>query len=119
MSYDLWLLPKAEVGDDPAAAYERLQERAEAEDGRESSPAEEARLRQLALDLQSASPGLDISEAGAGFMLQLGYESERPVVIDISPGEITMSWSYGADDPEPALSEVRRYLPVFDLHGYV
>ena len=30
-----------------------------------------------------------------------------------------MSWSYGADDAAPALDEVRRYLPVFEQHGYV
>ncbi len=30
-----------------------------------------------------------------------------------------MSWSYGADDPAPALSEVELYLPVFGRHGYV
>jgi hypothetical protein len=115
VSYDLYLLPKDQAGDDPAAAYERLEEGQE----REPMPDEEARLRQLAADLQAASPGLDVSEPDRGFMLQLGYEAERPVVIDISAGEISMSWSYGADDPGPALEEVRRYLPVFDRHGYV
>jgi hypothetical protein len=30
-----------------------------------------------------------------------------------------MSWSYGADDPAPALAAVERYLPIFDQHGYV
>ena len=115
MSYGLYLLPKDLVGDDPAAAYERLEE----VDEREPTPEEEERLRRLAADLQAANPGLDLSEAGEGFLLQLGYESERPVVIDIGPGEMTMSWSYGAEDAGPALDEVRRYLPVFERHGYV
>jgi hypothetical protein len=112
MSYDLYLVPK---DDDPAAAYERLEQEAE----REPTPEEEARLRRLAADLQVANSGLDISEPDSGFLLQLGYDTERPVVIDISAGEITMSWSYGADEPGPALEEVRRYLPVFDRHGLV
>jgi hypothetical protein len=112
MSYDLYLVPK---DDDPAAAYERLEQEAE----REPTPEEEVRLRQLAADLQVANSGLDISEPDSGFLLQLGYDTERPVVIDISAGEITMSWSYGADEPGPALEEVRRYLPVFDRHGLV
>jgi len=41
-------------------------------------------------------------------------------VIDIGGvGDITMSWSYGADDAGPALEEVAVYLPVFERHGYV
>ena len=115
MSYDLYLLRKDEAGDDPAAAYERLEDHEE----REPTPEEEATLRRLAADLQAASPGLDLTEPEEGFLLQLGYETERPVVIDIGADEITMSWSYGAHDAEPALEEVRRYLPVFDRHGYV
>ena len=91
MSYDLYLVPK---DDDPAAAYERLEQEAE----REPTPEEEARLRRLAADLQVANSGLDISEPDSGFLLQLGYDTERPVVIDISAGEITMSWSYGAEN---------------------
>ena len=115
MSYDLYLLKKDEAGDDPAAAYERLEELEE----REPTPEEEAALRRLAADLQAANPGLDLGEPEEGFLLQLGYETERPVVIDIGADEISMSWSYGADDAGPALEEVRRYLPVFDRHGYV
>jgi hypothetical protein len=113
VSYDLYLLRKAEVGDDPAAAYEQLEERGE----REPTPAEE-QLRRLAADLQAARPGLDLTESDNGFF-QLGYESGRPVVIDISAGEITMSWSYGTDIAAAALEEVRKYLPVFERHGYV
>lgn len=115
MSYDLWLLPRNELGDDPAAAYDGLAER----EDRDPTPAEEQQLRQLAADLRAANPDLDLTEPEAGFLLQLGYETERPVVIDIGVNEITMSWSYGADDAEPALAEVRRYLPVFERHGYV
>lgn len=116
MSYDLYLFRKDEG--DPAAAYERLEEVEE----RDPTPAEQEQLRGLAADLQAADPDLDISESGEGFCLQLGYENERPVVIDIygiDGGSITMSWSYGADDAEPALAAVDRYLPVFDRHGYV
>jgi hypothetical protein len=113
MSDDLYLLRKDEA--DLAAAYERLEEAEE----REPTAADEQRLRQLAADLQAASPGLDVSEPQVGFGLQLGYESERPVVIDIYAGSITMSWSYGADDAAPAVAEVERYLPVFERHGYV
>jgi hypothetical protein len=40
-------------------------------------------------------------------------------VIDIGAEEITMSWSYGADDAGPALAEVEVYLPIFEWHGYV
>jgi hypothetical protein len=115
VSYDLVLLPKAEASDDPGAAYERLEEQEE----REPSPHEEERLRELVNDLLAANPAVDLVESSAGFMLQLGYEAERPVVIDISAGEITMSWSYGAENPSPALEEVCRYLPVFERHGYV
>jgi hypothetical protein len=115
LSYDLYLLPKQVAGDDPAAAYERLEEN----DPRPPTHAEEEHLRRLAADLQAASPGLDLTEPEQGFLLQLGYETERPVVIDISADEITMSWSYGADDSGPALAEVKVYLPVFDRHGYV
>lgn len=115
MSYDLYLLRKDEVDDDPNAAYERLEELEE----REPTPAEEEQLRRLAADLQAASPGLDVTEVGRGFALQLGYGSARPVVIDIGADEIMMSWSYGAEDAGPALEEVRRYLPVFERHGYV
>ena len=115
MSYDLWLLKKDEVGDDPSAAFERLQEQEE----REPTPDEEEALRRLAADLQEASPGLDLAEPDSGFMLQLGYDAERPVVIDIGANEITMSWSFGAANAAAALEEVRLYLPVFERHGYV
>jgi hypothetical protein len=118
MSYDLYLFREDELGDDPAATYERLEERPELDDEREPTPEEEARLRALARDLQAASPGLDVAESERGFALQLGYEAERPVVIDIGADEITMSWSYGADDAA-ALAEVAVYLPVFRRHGYV
>jgi hypothetical protein len=116
VSYDLYLFRKDEG--DPTAAYERLDELEE----RDPTPAERERLRRLAADLQAADPDLDVSESADGFCLQLGYENERPVVIDIhgiDGGSITMSWSYGADDAEPALAAVDRYLPVFDRHGYV
>ena len=113
MSYDLYLLRTD--ADGAAEAYERLEEAEE----REPTAAEEQHLRQLVAELQAASPGLDLSEPQRGFGLQLGYESERPVVIDIYVGSITMSWSYGADDAAPALAEVERYLPVFERHGYV
>lgn len=116
VSYDLYLLRKDEIGDDPAEAYERLEER----DEREPTDAEQEQLRKLAADLQAASPGLDLSEPERGFLLQLGYEAERPVVIDIGgTRDISLSWSYGADDPGPALEEVRRLLPVFEHYGYV
>jgi hypothetical protein len=117
MSYDLYLLKADEVGDDPAAAYERLEEAAE--DEREPTPEEARRLRDLAHDLQAANPGLDLTEVEAGFFIQLGYETEQPVVIDIGADEIRMAWSFGADDPAPALAQVRLYLPVFERHGYV
>lgn len=116
MSYDLYLLRTSAEG--AAEAYERLEEEAEATE-REPTAAEEQHLRQLAADLQAASPGLDLTEPQGDFGLQLGYESERPVVIDIDVGSITMSWSYGADDAAPALAEVERYLPVFERHGYI
>jgi hypothetical protein len=112
LSYDLYLVKK---NGDPAEAYERLEE----QDDREPTPEEEAALRRLAADLQAASPGLDLTEPDRGFLLQLGYEAERAVVIDISATEITMSWSYGAEASVTALSEVRTYLPVFESHGYV
>jgi hypothetical protein len=115
VSYDLYLLKRDEAGDDPAEAYERLEEQEE----REPTPAEAAELRQLAAELQSASPGLDLTESDKGFMLQLGYEAERPVVIDIAASEITMSWSYGAERAGEALAEVETYLPVFERHGYL
>jgi len=67
VSYDLYLLRKEELGDDPSAAFERLQERAELDEQRE--PEEEERLRRLA-DLQAASPGLDLSEPQRGFLLR-------------------------------------------------
>jgi hypothetical protein len=118
VSYDLYLLRKNVVGDDPGAAYERLEELAEGP-SRPPTPAEEEQLRRLAADLRAASPGLDLSEPDQGFLLQLGYETERPVVIDIGADEITMSWSFGADEAGPALAEVKVYLPVFDRHGYV
>ncbi len=113
MSYDLYLLRKEDVGDDPAGAYERLEEIEE----RRFTQAEEEQLRELVADLQAVNPQLDVSESEVG--LQLGYENEQPAVIDLSAGEISMSWSYGADDPEPALTQVQLYLPVFDRHGYV
>jgi hypothetical protein len=115
MSYDLYILTKDEIRDDPSAAYERLEEHEE----REPTPDEERQLRQLAADLQAANPGVDLVESARGFFIQLGYEVGKPVVIDISPAEMTMSWSYGADDAAPALAEVRLYLPVFVRHGYV
>jgi hypothetical protein len=80
---------------------------------------EEAELRRLAADLQAASPGLDLSEGERGFLLQLGYETERAVVLDIGAGSITMSWSYGADAARAAIDEVRTFLPAFERHGYV
>jgi hypothetical protein len=112
MSYDLHLIPKSEG--DPAEAYERLDER-------EPTADEERDLRRLVADLQAVDPDLGVngSGAGKGFWLQMGYENERPVVIDIDGVTITMSWSYGADDPAPALAAVEQYLPVFDRHGYV
>jgi hypothetical protein len=116
MSYDLHLLRRETIGDDPSAAYERLEELAE----REPTPEEQERLRQLAADLQEANPAVDLTESHKGFFLQLGYEPERPLVIDIAGTDaITMMWSYGADDAAPALAEVRLYLPVFERYGYV
>jgi hypothetical protein len=112
VSYDLYLIPKSEA--DPAAAYERLEERKPTAD-------EERELRRLAAALQAVDPDLDMNGSGSGkeFWLQMGYENERPVVIDIDGTSIVMSWSYGADDPAPALAAVERYLPVFDRHGYI
>lgn len=118
MSYDLHLMKRDEIGDDPAAAYARLEEDEENAEQRELTPEEEQQLRGLADDLQAANPGVDLIESSKGFF-QLGYEAERPVVIDIDSGEITMSWSIGASDAAPALAEVQRYLPVFERHGYV
>lgn len=116
MSYDLPLLRRETVGDDPVAAYERLEEIGDSPPTAE----EEERLRQLAGDLQMANPGLDLTEVEDGFFLQLGYETERPVVIDIGGiDDITMMWSYGVADPALALAEVRLYLPVFERYGYV
>jgi hypothetical protein len=116
VSYDLHLLRRETVGDDPSAAYERLEEL----DERAPTPEEEQRLRELAAELQDVNPGLDLVEASTDFCLQLGYEAERPVVIDIAGvDDITMMWSYGADDVEPALAEVGLYLPVFERYGYV
>jgi hypothetical protein len=118
VSYDLVLLRKERVGDDPAAAYEELEEEAELE--REPTEAEQAQLRQLAADLQAASPGLDLVEGEGGFMLQLGYEAERALVIDISgPDAVTMMFSFGADRAAAAVDEIETYLPVFERHGYV
>jgi hypothetical protein len=114
VSYDLHLLKEDEVGDDPARAYERL----EADDDRELSPEHVEHLRTLAEALQEANPGVDLVEPDVG-VFQLGYEAERPVVIDMESGEITMSWSFGASDAAPALEEVRRYLPIFEEYGYV
>jgi hypothetical protein len=116
VSYDLYLLRAHEVGDEPAAMCEQLEKAAEEE--REPTPEEERQLRELVRDLQVVNPDLDLSGAG-GFFLQLGYESEQPVVIDISAGEIRMAWSFGADEAGPALEQVRLYLPVFERHGYV
>jgi hypothetical protein len=116
MSYDLHLLRRERIGDDASAAYESLEEIEE----RLPTPDEEHQLRELATDLQAASPGLDLHEATQGFGLQLGYDAERPVVIDIGGvDDITMMWSYGADEAAPALDEVRLYLPVFERYGYV
>lgn len=110
------LLRREKVGDDPSAAYESLEET----EGRPPSPEEERRHRELAADIQTANPELDLCEPEAGFMLQLGYEAERPVVIDIGGiDDVTMMWSYGTDDAAPALAEVRLYLSVFERHGYV
>jgi hypothetical protein len=118
VSYGLVLLRKNRAGDDPAAAYEALEEDEELEV--EPTAAEQEELRRLAADLQTASPGLDLVEGGPGFMLQLGYESERPVVIDIAgPDAITMMFSFGGDRADAALDEVESYLPVFERHGYV
>ena len=116
MSYDLYLLRAHEVGDDPAAAYERLEEAAEEE--REATPEEVRQLLGLARDLQAVNPGLDLTETSGSF-LQLGYETEQPVVIDMSADEIRMAWSFGAEEAGPALEQVRLYLPVFERHGYV
>ena len=56
MGYDLYLLRREEVVDDPVAAYEWLEENEE----REPTPSEEEHLRRLAADLQAASPGPDL-----------------------------------------------------------
>lgn len=116
MSYDLHLLRCETVGDDPEAAYLRLEELVDSE----PTADEQALLRELAADLQRANPSADIAENSERFGLQLGYEAERPVVIDIdSVDAITMMWSYGAEDAGPALDEVRLYFPVFERYGYV
>jgi hypothetical protein len=67
MSYDLHLLRRERIGDDASAAYESLEEIEE----RLPTPDEEHQLRELATDLQAASPGLDLHEATQGFGLQL------------------------------------------------
>src|SRR4029453_3961568 len=105
-----------ETDGDPEAAYELLEEE---EEEREPTAEEEAEFRRLAADLQAASPGLDLTEAARGFLLQLGYEIQRPVGLYIGAGSITMNWSDGADAARPAIDEVRTYLPVFERHGYV
>lgn len=119
MSYDLYLLKAEEVGEDPSAISERLEERAEEEAEREPTPEEERQLRALAAELQATNPDLVLSEPDDGFFLQLGYDREQPVVIDMTLGEIRMAWSFGAEDAGPALEQVRLYLPVFARHGYV
>lgn len=116
MSYDLYLVRKEEAAGDLRAAYERPEEA----ERRRPTAAEEERLRRLAADLQAANQGLDLSEPEDGFLLQLGCDAERPVVIDIAGvADIRMSWSYGAADAAPALAEVDLYLPIFNRHGYV
>lgn len=105
------------MGDDPASAFERLEER-----GKATQPtlAEERRLRRLAADLQAADPELDLSEHGLRFCLQLGHHAGRPVVIDIrGTFDITMSWSYARHNIQPALAAAESYLPVFERYGYV
>jgi hypothetical protein len=76
VSYDLYLLRRDVVGDDPAAAFERLEELAEA-DPPLPTPEEELQLRQLASDLQAASPGLDLSEPEQGFGGRSGNATGR------------------------------------------
>jgi hypothetical protein len=113
MSYDLHLLRRETAGDDPQAALERL-------DADEPSPDEQERLEALARELKEANPGVDLMRPPREFALQLGYDAECPVVIDICGlDDITLSWSYAPADPGPAFAEVRRYLPVFARHGYV
>ena len=117
VSYDLHLLRLEDVGDDASAAFERIEEI----EPRKPTPDERARLHRLASDLVAANPGLDLVEVPDGSMLQLGYDSERPVVIDLTVESMTMSWSFGADEARAhaALEEVCVYLPVFERHGYV
>ena len=114
MSYDLHLLKEADARD-PLASLERQ----EADEDRLPTPEEEAELRAIAAELMKLDRRLDISEPLVGFLLQLGYDNECPVVVDLAPGSLTMSWSYGAADPEAAIATVERYLPVFAKHGYV
>lgn len=115
MSYDLYLMRTSVAGSDVRVAMERFEEI----EALEPSPDEQLALRGLAADLAAANPGVDLTEAEQRFVLQLGYGVEAPVVIDIAGlDNIQMMWSYARPEADDALDEVRRYLPVFERHGY-
>jgi hypothetical protein len=97
---DLHLLRREGIGDDPSAAYESLEDIEE----RPPTPDEERRLRELAADLQPRESGARSDRGLARLGLQLGYEAERPMVIDIGGvDDITMMWSYGLTMQPPLL----------------
>jgi len=90
MSYDLYLLRKDEVGDDPSAAYERLEEQEE----REPTPDEERQLRQLAVVPKGAD--------------EVSTKALTATMASTSSGRITRAL---AQRPPGAFSEPHRASP--------
>jgi hypothetical protein len=121
VSYDVYLLPREVAGDDPEAAYERLEETDEDGASARPTPQREQQLRAIAADLQAGNPHLEL---GGPFeddywTLQLGDDRPDTALVEMYGGYATAQISYGADDAATAVGHLLDVVRVFETHGYV
>jgi hypothetical protein len=122
VSYDVYLLPGEIAGDDPEAAYERLEDEEDDEGAAQPTPEREQELRAIAAELQGANSNYELSgpSPAAGFWtLQLVDERPDTVFVDFYATYATAQISYGAEDAGAAVARLIDVVRVFERRGYV
>jgi hypothetical protein len=121
VSYDVYLLPHEVAGDDPEAAYERLEETDEDAASARPTPEREQQLRAIAADLQAANAEFELSGPFEDDYWTLQLVDDRPdsALVELYAGYATAQISYGADDAATAVGRLLDVVRVFESNGHV
>jgi hypothetical protein len=122
VSYDVYLLPRELAGDDPEAAYERLEDEDGDESAAQPTPERERELREIAAELQAANADYELSgpyPAIGYWTLQLVDERPGTVLVDLYATYATAQLSYGAEDAATAVARLIDVVRMFERRGYV